>query len=142
MNKMIITGLALLAFIPALASAGNFDGSKPLLCASMEVIECLPGEECLRVTPEAIDAPQFFRVDMKEKTLTMSVAVDVHRSSTIERTEVVDGKLMLQGAEDGSTEAHEGLGWTLAIAQDTGKMVVTASGGSVAFVIFGACMPL
>lgn len=142
MNKMIFTGIASLAFVPTLVSAGNFDGSKPLLCASIEVIECLPGEECLRVTPEVIDAPQFIRVDMKAKTLTTSLAADAGKSSAIERSEVVDGKLMIQGAEDGSPEVQDGVGWTLAISENTGKMVVTASGDDVAFVIFGACTPL
>lgn len=141
MNKMILNGLASLVFIPGLAGAGSFDGSQPFLCASAEVIECLPGEECLRVTPEAIDAPQFLRVDMKANTLTTSVA-DSEKTSAIERSEIVDGKLMIQGAEDGSPDARDGVGWTIAIDQDTGKMVVTASGDSVAFIIFGACTKL
>jgi hypothetical protein len=33
------------------------------------------------------------------------------------------------------------LGWTIAIAEDTGKVVMTASGDQVAFVVFGACLP-
>jgi hypothetical protein len=142
MDKMIVTALVVLAVVPVLVSAGNFDGSKPLLCASTEVIECLPGQECLRVTPEAIDAPQFIRVDMKAKTLTTTVAADAGKISAIERSEVVDGKLMIQGAEDGSPEVRDGVGWTLAISQTSGKLVVTASGDDVAFVIFGACTPL
>jgi hypothetical protein len=31
------------------------------------------------------------------------------------------------------------VGWSLAIAEDTGKMVLTASGDDVGFVVFGAC---
>ena len=59
--------------------------------------------------------------------------------SQIERSETVDGKLMLQGAEDGVEGVRDGLGWTLAIGQETGKMSLTASGDEVGFVIFGAC---
>jgi len=53
--------------------------------------------------------------------------------------ENVDGKLMLQGAEDGSASDRDGVGWTMAIAQDSGKTVLTSSGDEVAFIVFGAC---
>ena len=43
---------------------------------------------------------------------------------------------------DGVEGVRDGLGWTLAIAEDTGKAVLTASGDKVGFVIFGACTPL
>ena len=56
--------------------------------------------------------------------------------------DIVDSKLILQGAEDGVEGVRDGIGWTLAIAQDTGKMVLTASGDAVAFTIFGACTTL
>ncbi len=54
---------------------------------------------------------------------------------------LVDGKLILQGAEDGYQSVRDGLGWTIAIAEDTGRVVMTASGDQVAFVVFGACLP-
>ena len=53
-----------------------------------------------------------------------------------------DGKLILQGAEDGVEGVRDGLGWTLAISEEIGRMVLTASGDNVGFVIFGACTPL
>lgn len=55
--------------------------------------------------------------------------------------EKVDGKLILQGAEDGLEGVRDGVGWTLVISEDTGKFVLTASGEEVAFVVFGACIP-
>ncbi len=55
--------------------------------------------------------------------------------------ELVDGKLILQGAEDGYQSVRDGLGWTITIAEDTGRVVMTASGDKVAFVVFGACLP-
>jgi hypothetical protein len=48
----------------------------------------------------------------------------------------------MQGAEDGIEGVRDGLGWTLAIAEETGNMVLTGSGDEVAFVVFGACTPL
>lgn len=59
----------------------------------------------------------------------------------IKRTERVDGKLILQGAEDGIENVRDGLGWTVAISEETGKFILTASGEDVVFVVFGACIP-
>ncbi len=56
--------------------------------------------------------------------------------------ERVDGKLILQRAEDGYESVRDGLGWTIAISEGTGRVVMTASGDQVAFVVFGACLPL
>jgi hypothetical protein len=53
----------------------------------------------------------------------------------------LDGKLILQGAEDGIENVRDGLGWTAAISEETGKFILTASGEEVAFVVFGACIP-
>jgi len=63
-------------------------------------------------------------------------------NTVIERQEVVDGKLILQGAEDGYEKMRDGLGWTMAISEATGQVVLTASGDQVAFVVFGAALPL
>ena len=53
----------------------------------------------------------------------------------------VDGKLIVQGAEDGAEGVRDGTGWTLAIDQGNGRLVATAASDAVAFVIFGACTP-
>ena len=54
----------------------------------------------------------------------------------------MDGKLILQGAEDGYDKMCDGLGWTMAISEASGQVVLTASGEQVAFVIFGAALLL
>jgi hypothetical protein len=53
--------------------------------------------------------------------------------------EVLDSKLILQGADDGVEGVRDGLAWSMSITQDTGKLVASAAGESEAFVIFGAC---
>ena len=61
--------------------------------------------------------------------------------NTIERVEEVDNKLIIQGAEQGREGVRAGFGWTIAIMEDTGDMVLTASGDLVGLVAFGACTP-
>jgi len=141
MTRLHITGFAVaLLGSPLLATADDFDGSKPLLCASVDVIECAPGDGCQRVSAAAIDAPEFFRLDVGKKQIISSRGGADGRTSTIERSETVEGKLILQGAEEGREDVRDGLGWTLSIAQDSGRMVLTASGEDAAFVIFGNCL--
>jgi len=143
MNKTAVTALALASACLALpAGAGSFEGSEPLICASAEILECVPVEGCKRVAAESVDAPRFIRIDFKTNTMSSERADGGARTSQIERSETVDGKLMLQGAEDGFEGVRDGLGWTLAIGQDTGTMSLTASGDAVGFVIFGACTPM
>ena len=53
----------------------------------------------------------------------------------------IDGKLILQGAEDGLIEVQDGAAWSIAISEETGKMILTESADRMGFVIFGACTP-
>ena len=121
------------------ALAGNFDGSKELICAVMDLVECQPGGRCQQVTNEEVGIPHFLRIDFKKKEISATLADGSKRSTTIENFEKIDGKAIIQGAEDGIEGVRDGLGWSLAIAEETGKMVLTASGDAVGFVMFGAC---
>lgn len=128
---------AMLAIMPFTTSA-EFDGSSVFTCASIEVMECLPGHGCKKVMADAVDIPRFIKVDLKNKQLTTGSVGD-KRTSTIERAEEVDGKMMLQGAEDGRKSDRDGVAWSMSVSKDKGDMVLTASGDGVAFVVFGAC---
>ena len=121
------------------AAAGDFDGSKELLCAVMDLIECMPGGKCIEVTAEDVGIPNFLRTDFMKKKLSATFADGSKKISPIVNLEKIDGKLILQGAEEGIEGVRDGLGWSLAIDEDNGKMVLTASGEAVAFVMFGAC---
>ena len=122
--------------------AGDFDGTRPLLISVIRVVECVPDGTCREVTPESVELPRFLKIDFAKKTIRPAAADDETPPTTIERQEVVDGKLILQGAEDGYEKMRDGLGWTMAISEESGLVVLTASGDQVAFVVFGACLPL
>ena len=123
------------------AAAADFDGSKPLLFSVISVLECTLEEGCAQVTAESISLPQFFKIDFKSKRVSPAMEAQGKRGSEIKRMERIEGKLMLQGAEDGVEGVRDGLGWTLAISEETGRAILTASGEEVAFVVFGACLP-
>jgi len=144
MNKIKLLGLlGLSIFISSLTvRAGDFDGSRPLLLSVISAMECTPDNGCRAVTIDSVDLARFLKIDLNKKTIGPVSESDTRPASTIERMERVDGKLILQGAEDGYESVRDGLGWTIAIAEGTGRVVMTASGDQVAFVVFGACLPL
>ena len=144
MNKMKLLGLiGLSIFISSLTVwADDFDGSRPLLFSVNSAMECTPVSGCRTVTIESIELPRFLKIDLNKKTIGPVSESDTRPDSVIERMERVDGKLILQGAEDGYESVRDGLGWTIAISEGTGRVVMTASGDQVAFVVFGACLPL
>jgi len=37
---------------------------------------------------------------------------------------------------------RDSVGWTASVSEETGKMVVTAAGNEVAFIVYGVCMPM
>ena len=127
--KIIVGALVLLVCaltVPVFAQEA-IDGTKPLVCASLQAISCAPGEECERGLPESIGAPQFLRIDFAKKEI-----IGPKRSAQILFLEKSDEQITMQGFE-------LGMGWTLAIDRATGKAIITFANREEGIVIFGAC---
>ncbi len=131
-------GVAAVLGMTSGAHAG-VDGSEPAICASVEIMECVPDGGCQRISAEDAGIPRFLQIDFAEQRITRTRPNGDEISSQIERSETVDGRLILQGAEDGIEGVRDGIGWSLAIDEASGDMVLTGSGNDVAFVILGAC---
>jgi len=121
----------LLLLIPATAPAADFDGSQPLICALKDNFECGP-DGCERVRSEAINLPQFLRLNFKEKQITTIHEGVQGRNTRIENADTRNGKMFLRGLENDRV-------WSLVIAVDSGRMVLSIAGDEAGFVIFGAC---
>jgi hypothetical protein len=137
--KIVIMIFLGLLIGPLTVVAGDFDGSKPLICAVIDVVECGPGANCEEKAPEDINLLRFFRIDFKKGMISGTGEAGAGRSTKIEHLEEVDGKLILQGAEEAREGVRDGVGWTMALSKDTGELVATASGDQVAFVMFCNC---
>ena len=123
----------------AIALAAPFDGEKTMLCASQYASECVAGSDCVNVSPASVNLPDFFQINTGEKLISAAPESGLTSTTTIERVEHLDGKLMLQGADDGIKDVRDGAGWTMSINESTGKMVVTTASDGFAVVVFGAC---
>ena len=140
MNRFKLIFAVSLCVVATIAAADDFDGSKPLLCSVATLSECIPGGACEQVTPETVNAPDFLGIDVKKKTVRgIAPGQEKRPPSMILSSVTIDKKLFLQGADDGVEGIRDGLAWSISIDQDNGKLVLTASGDAVGFVIFGAC---
>ncbi|CAB5088966.1 hypothetical protein D3OALGA1CA_5894 [Olavius algarvensis associated proteobacterium Delta 3] len=141
MKKKLLMILAILCIwiTPVLSAAGDFDGSKPFLCTVTEATECIIGQGCKSVTAEEINLPRYLWINVGKKTIQDRKTRDAPRKSRIELVKEVDSKLIIQGAEQGYEDVRDGFGWTIAVMQDTGQMVLTASGDFVGDIAFGIC---
>ena len=109
------------------AFAADFDGSRPLLCATVEAHDCAAAEDCVKDVPTEMGLPQFFRIDFAAKAV-----VGPELTSPIKLREETDGQMLLQGTE-------LGFGWTIALDKTNGKMAVSLVSRIATFVVFGAC---
>ena len=144
MTKTItsLAGALLFAIAFPAAAEDYFDGSHTLLCTIAAIFECSVGSGCSRVTAEEVDAPNYFLVDFNQKILVTTRAHDERRESAIENMETVDDKLIVQGIEDGRDDVpNDGVGWSMAVNDDDGGMVISAVTDGAALTGLGWCVP-
>lgn len=131
MNKIKATTVILLGslvFGPAVAD--EFDGSVPLICATVEARDCVLGSDCYTGNPDDLGAPRFIRIDFKKKVLK-----GTEISSPILNMTKQKNQLIMQGSE-------LDFGWTFSLNQSNGKFSASLTNPDGAFLLFGSCMPL
>jgi hypothetical protein len=124
--------LALLLGVFALgtsASGADFDGSKALICAPSEVLDCTSGDDrCWSGPPRKAGAPRFLRIDFSKKTVS-----GPHLTSKILHVDKNADQVLLQGVE-------LDMGWTIVLDSSNGEVSITLTDRDGAFVMFGACI--
>ncbi|MBK7022235.1 MAG: hypothetical protein IPH41_01520 [Sulfuritalea sp.] len=126
-RNRVLLSLSLLA-VPALAA--DFDGSKPLLCATQSALDCARGDDCAAGLPEEIGAPSFMRIDLAKKSV-----IGPQTTTEILLQDKSGKQLLLQGREGG-------FGWTIVVDQPSGELTVTLTNRNGAYVLYGACTVL
>ena len=131
MKKMFCRAVvAALCSTAALSVAADFDGSKALICATLEAHDCDAGDTCQRGLPETVGAPQFLRIDFAKKQI-----LGPQRSTPIRLFDGGKEQVLIQGTE-------MGFGWTMALDSTSGKLNATLVNRDGVFVVFGTCTPL
>jgi hypothetical protein len=117
-------------FASATLSAADFDGTRPLLCATIDAHDCDPGEICLRALPAELGMPQFLRIDFAKQVVT-----GPQRATAIRFMDNGLAQILMQGTE-------LGYAWTIVLDKTDGSLTVTLVNREDTLVLFGACTPL
>lgn len=120
---------ALFCLSGTLALAGDFDGSKPLICAPVVVMDCVIDEGCTKGTPDEMGAPAFMRIDFGKK-----LVIGEKRVTPIMFMDKNENQVLLQGIE-------LGFGWTLVVTPE-GRFATTMVDHSGVFLMSGSCTTL
>jgi hypothetical protein len=129
---IITAGISL--FCGACVWAGDFDGSKPLICSVIRTVACPRDDEVSKGTAEDINLPQFFFIDFEKKIVAGKTAEGEVRETKIESIKHEDGQLILQGIQRGKA-------WSAVINEETGKTTLIGANDDGGFVVFAACTP-
>ena len=130
MKRLIIAAEAVLTWTAGQCAAADFDGSKLLICANIEAVDCGAGQACTKGRPDDFDAPTFMRIDFGKK-----IIVGPKRTTPIVSLEKSANQLLLHGTE-------MGYAWSLALDTSNGKLAATLVDRNEVMVLFGACTPL
>jgi hypothetical protein len=127
MRKTIAT---LLLIAASIAHAGDFDGSKKLICATVQGYDCSAEPGCTKGIASDMGGPAFLRVDVAGKRIAGAKV-----TTPILNVQRADSQLLLAGNE-------LGFGWTMAIDENSGEMTVTMTNSNGVFLMFGSCTPI
>ena len=125
----LFTAFAMACVLVSPTVAGDFNGSKRLICATVDARDCVRGEKCFHGA-EDIGAPEFLHIDFKNKSI-----IGPQRTTPIVMMEKDERQLLLQGKE-------LDYAWVLALDQVSGRFSATLTNIDGAFVLFGNCTPL
>ena len=127
-TSSLALAIAVAAPTPARAALNT---SAPFLCAITTIMECDASGECQRVSAQQHpDFPMFLRINVGQGVI--ADGGNSGRKSPINASTRVDGRLILNGGENGR-------GWSAAIAEDTGQMTAGVVASDFIFALFGAC---
>ncbi len=141
MRHLLMAGLCFLTLATA-SFAGDFNGSKPLTGTTERIIEINRYKITDNVDADTLGLPKNFWIDFKAKMIRPSKESLVRKTIAFNRLEHIENKLVIQGIDQGVEGVEDGLAWSLTISKKDGTSVLTASGGGIAYVVFGTCTPV
>ncbi len=142
MNARTVTAVGLMVLsLSAFAEDTFYDGTDTLLCSVMNTRQC-ETDGCRLVDIEEIDVPRHILVDFKKKRVTSTRHSGVNAETSIGSVIRKDNRLFLSGVDENAEAVEDALTWSMVIADPTGMMTLTIGAEELAFVAFGACVPV
>jgi len=130
MKRSVVASVGLLASGAALAD--NLEGADRLLCAPEQIMICVEQADCYPAHASELGVPDFVIVDLKNKKMQTTKSSQQTRTTAISGVSRTDGKIFLQGVENGRA-------FSFVINEITGSLTVALSRDGVAVAVFGSC---
>lgn len=140
-EKIFPAVLLLAALLPAAVYAEGLDTTGRITGIVDRLIEINRQRVIENVDPDTVGLPKTFVIDLEQRTMRGTADSLVRRVASVERIVRTPGTLILQGVDEGISGPGTVFGWNLAIDTATGKTVLSAAGGDIAYVAFGTCSP-
>ncbi len=118
--------------VASAAFADNIENTDRLLCSTSRIIVCFEDGECIDAHPWELNIPQFVVIDAKKMTLSTTKASGENRSTPIRTLQRDNGKLILQGIEQGRA-------FGFVIDEVSGLLTASVARDGLAVSVFGAC---
>ena len=132
--RTLLTSLVLAAVFvfPCTVPAGDIDGSAPLVCALLKVLECPEGEDCFERSTSDPSIPRIVTIDFAAKEIRSAPVGGPLRTTSFEEVQRAGESIILQGVQNNRA-------WSLLLDTTSGRMNISASDHQVVFVVFGTC---
>jgi len=141
MKKMLLAAVVSLLLPTGPAWAADIDGVRPLSGVTGKIIEINEYRINDDVDADTVGLPKKFLVDFQSRTLRPTKDSVIRKTIVFKSVDHIEDMIVLQGIDEGVDGVDDGLAWSLAISRKNGKSVLSASGGGVAYVVFGVCTP-
>jgi len=129
---LLVAGASL---APAPVLADDISAADRLVCAASTVVMCWENGECETGSPLDLNIPQFIEIDLQQKRLSTTKASGLNRTTPIARVDRGDGRIVLQGFENGRAFSY-------LLQEKTGTATVAVAFEGFSVTAFGACTPV
>src|SRR5262245_47668185 len=115
--------LVSLLVAPTAFADGAFDGKSNLVCSVQQLHECDSFLGCRPIDATVAAPVRHLDVDIAKKAVRLD-GVKADLTSRITNVETIEGKLILQGTDNGHTTENDGGAWSMSINQTYGGMIL------------------
>lgn len=139
-NKTILNLACVLTGITAVTGAQNLlsdsvENERNILCTVLETHVCVEAAGCVDVLAEEMNIPRFVRIDTKTGKVATTRASGENRETTAGSVNRAEGRIVLQGVEDGRA-------FSMYVEESTGLSTFAAAAAGRSVTAFAVCTPL
>lgn len=136
MKRLAIVVAALAGAVSAApAWADDLSGADKVLCSAGRVTVCCEDGACEEGTAADLNIPQFLEFDLVQKRVSTTKSSGLNRATGIDNVKRADGKIVLQGFENGRA-------FSFVISEKTGELAAAVAAPFCGITAFGACTPM